>query len=38
VAAGQSAPTYAESSIVAGTTPIKASHLTELRTFVRNLE
>jgi hypothetical protein len=37
-AAGRSGPTYAEPSIVAGQTTIKASHLSELRAFVRNLE
>jgi len=31
-------PTYTDASIAAGTTVIKASHLSELRTFVRNLE
>ena len=29
---------YTDPSLTAGTTMIKASHLSELRTFVRNLE
>jgi hypothetical protein len=32
------APTYADATITAGTTAIKASHLAELRTLVRELE
>ncbi|HSB68098.1 MAG TPA: hypothetical protein VLT62_02015 [Candidatus Methylomirabilis sp.] len=36
-AAGRAAPTFTD-TVTARTTPIKASHLTELRTFVRNLE
>ncbi|HSB82840.1 MAG TPA: hypothetical protein VLM91_29030, partial [Candidatus Methylomirabilis sp.] len=36
--AGKTHQPYSDPTITAGTTPIKASHLTELRTFVRNLE
>jgi hypothetical protein len=37
-AAGRPAPTFAEPTITARSTPIRASHLSELRTLVRSAE
>ncbi|HSC71939.1 MAG TPA: hypothetical protein VLH58_11330, partial [Candidatus Methylomirabilis sp.] len=37
-AASRTHAAYTDSAVIAGTTPIRAVHLNELRTFVRNLE